>query len=212
MGRKNLYRGVNAHLMSCLQGEPEYRAFYTVFLVKLMLSLNSFLPDHYRARLDDGACPSVSSHNGRFYPGGIKTNFDEVLVAQPDFYVPVAKAEASPLAVVIGEINNSRPVTRIELLSPREKTLEGNRTDYREKRMQVLRSGVALVEIDLLHETRPMLYSLPRYPTDPGSMAYYIAVTDPRTSDKTAIYRFGINQPIPVINLPMLYGTMLPYD
>ncbi len=213
MGRKNLYQGVNAHLMSRLQCEPDHRAFYTVFLVKLMLTLNKFLPDHYRAKLDDGVCSSPGlSHNGRFYPTNTKSRFDEVLTAEPDLYVPVMEAEETPLAVLIGEINRFRTVTRIELLSPREKTLEEKRTNYREKRLQVLRSGIALVEIDLLHETRPILYSLPRYPADAGAMAYYIAVTDPRTSDKTAIYRFGVNQPIPVINIPMLYGAMLPYD
>lgn len=212
MASRNLYHGVNAHLMSAVQAEYGDRAFYTVFLVKLMLMLNRYLPDHYRAKLDDSHCPP-EHYSGNGKPAlKRQRRFDEPVVAEPDLYIPVMEAEETSLAVVICETMTSRPVTRINVLSTRDKLLEEKRAEYRERRLQFIRSGLGLVEIDFMHETRPMLYALPRYPADSGATAYYVAVTDPRTSDKTAIYRFGVDQPIPTISVPLLYGVEMPCD
>ncbi len=57
-----------------------------------------------------------------------------------------------------------------------------------------------------------MIEGLPPYPDDLSATPYYIAVTDPRTHDQTAIYRFGIDQPMPTLHIPLLSDEFIPCD
>jgi len=66
--------------------------------------------------------------------------------------------------------------------------------------------GLRLVEIDYLHERRPIDPRLPTYPSNPDSYPYYILVSDPRPtyfSGKTAFYGFGVMDALPVIDVPL---------
>jgi hypothetical protein len=90
--------------------------------------------------------------------------------------------------------------TRIELLSPSNKQGEGY-IQYREKRYAALKSVVALVELDFLHESPPVVKGLPLYPTEPESYAYNITVSDPTPSFEVgtaSTYAFGVDTPIPL--------------
>lgn len=115
-------------------------------------------------------------------------------------------------AVVIYRLEGSgtrgRAVTRIELLSPTNKEGDGA-IQYREKRITTLKSGLALVEIDLLHETPPVIRGVPRYPTEPGSTAYRITISDLVPSFASGLaqtYAFPVDSPIPALSLPMGAG------
>src|SRR5205823_1539424 len=117
------------------------------------------------------------------------------------------------------------PITRVELLSPANKPPDGSyHRTYEDKRKETLAAGLNLVEIDYLHQTPPLrpLQELVRTYSPKGvqsretdAVAYYVAVTRPHpleshpsrqglqlTTD-VDIYRFGVDQPIPTIALPL---------
>ena len=57
-----------------------------------------------------------------------------------------------------------RPITRIELLSPANKPPGSHHEQYMVKRLETLKSGLRLVELDYLHESHPVIQALPSYP------------------------------------------------
>ncbi len=73
-----------------------------------------------------------------------------------------------------------KPVTRIELLSPANKPGGSQYSRYRQKRLETLKAGINLVEIDCLHQTRPILLDLLSSSNrESGAFAYLIRVSDP---------------------------------
>lgn len=85
-----------------------------------------------------------------------------------------------------------KPVAVIEMLSPSNKISGEGRKEYIEKRYLITQSKIVLVEVDLPHESR--------------------SVTDLIRHDKTAIYRFGVNQPIPKIPIALLHDDVVVCD
>ncbi|MCC6802674.1 MAG: DUF4058 family protein [Anaerolineae bacterium] len=101
-----------------------------------------------------------------------------------------------------------RPVTRIELLSPGHKPPRRDARQYLARRIVTLRSGITLVEIDYLHETRPVSPLLPSYPDgEPNAYPYMILVSRPYPTPEegyTDFYGFGVDDPLPVITIPLV--------
>jgi hypothetical protein len=99
------------------------------------------------------------------------------------------------------------PVTRIELLSPANKPGGSDYRDYLARRVRVLESGVALVEIDYLHEQRPLLPQFPSYrDDDQGAFPYLILVSVPRPSlmeGRADLYEFGVESHLPKVSIPL---------
>jgi hypothetical protein len=121
------------------------------------------------------------------------------------------------VVIHVAEDNSlGRPVTRIELLSPTNKPPGEGYRQYREKRNATLRSGVSLIEIDYLHQTQSPIWSLPSYPDrEAGAQPYNITVNDPRPSlDKglSKTYAFGVDDPIPIIEIPLAGNDHLVFD
>ncbi|MDX1993604.1 MAG: DUF4058 family protein [bacterium] len=121
-------------------------------------------------------------------------------------------------ALAIREVNpdDKRPgriVTWIEVLSPSNKPGGQNWREYSAKRLSLMQAGIVLVELDYLHKQAPVIAHLPRYgatskeeQSDEQAQPYYIAVSDPRPSlyvGQTFVYRFGIDQPFPLVHLPL---------
>ena len=102
----------------------------------------------------------------------------------------------------------------VEVLSPGNKTGGSHHSDYEDKRQEVIENGQALVEIDYLHQSRPIIDKLPSYKPDkagqvlPGATPYYVSIIDPRPApdhpDGTvSLYKFGIEDPLPIIDLAL---------
>ncbi|MEL6273235.1 MAG: DUF4058 family protein [Chloroflexota bacterium] len=105
-------------------------------------------------------------------------------------------------------------VTRIELLSPSNKQGTGE-VQYREKRIATLKSGVKLVEIDLLHQTPSPVIGIPSYPQQDGSYPYTITISDPQPSLAEGLaetYAFHVEDPIPVVAIPLAEGQSVTVD
>ncbi len=225
---KNLYQGVNPHLLSLYQTPRwgSYKSFHSDYTSEIKKYINQLLPPGYRAWQQDTLNilrqsgnvnlpsqkrePDVSIRLRRLeQPTKKTTSF--VPVATPDFYAPfpVPALEAISLAIVIYRMDSSevgkrgQPVTIIELLSPGNKVSYGL-VDYQQKRYELLQAEIALVEIDFLHETTALLPTMPIYPSDEKSTPYYLAVSNPRLSTESEVYRFSVNQPIPTISIPLL--------
>ncbi len=169
MAKKNLYHGVNAHLMSFYQNERGYKSFHAAFVSKLTFYLNRFLPEQYRAVPEDTLQILRTLGNGRL---ALKTLSPDVAVretdsgkksihpsgaAMPDLYVPLPAVQENkePLSVVIYEQRREKPVTVIEVLSPGNKIGTEKRAEYQEKRYLITRAGVALVELICCMKRRP---------------------------------------------------------
>ncbi len=101
----------------------------------------------------------------------------------------------------------SQSHTRIELLSPSNKPTYKHYDQYIAKRDDTHRSGLRLVEIDYLHNTRPIIPDIPSYKDrqDHGH-PYMILVGDPRPTLKkgrTLVYDFGVIDTLPILDIPL---------
>lgn len=115
------------------------------------------------------------------------------------------------LSVVVYRLHTGEfpglPIVRLELLSPSNKPPHSGYTAYRFNRQRSLNSGLCLVEVDWLHETRPVWQTIPSYADhEAGSYAYNITLTNPRPTladARTEFYGFGVDDPLPVIRIPL---------
>jgi hypothetical protein len=229
--RENLYNGINAHLHSLLQARSgEWETFHAQHILHLAEAITDRLPPGYRVAPErslqirafhpETGEPIVPTRRQRKQP-------DVTLFAvqpspasgeaysMPTLTLPTRETlEVDAAAyltafsireVVTGEIG--QPVTWLELLSPTNKPYGTGYVQYREKRHLTLHSGIALVEMDYLHESPPILTQLPSYPDhEPDAHPYLILVTNPRpslASAQTQIYGIGVDAPLPTIPLPL---------
>lgn len=145
----------------------------------------------------------------------------------PDLVLPAIESleddhEIYLRALVIRELSSStpdqpgRPVTALELLSPTNKPGGGGYFQYREKRAELLDSGLVLVEIDYLHESPSPITRLASYPAqESDAFPYTIVVTDPRPDLQTgqmAVYGIRIDEPLPEIAIPLSREDRVPVD
>jgi hypothetical protein len=223
---KNLYRGVNPHLNSLFQtpGTEEfpadYRSFHTVFIGQMIFHFNERLPNGYVARAEESFRVIGTDASGKRFKhnprpdvaiksrGTVGAFAGQSVAAQPTWEAKVLDT-IDPLdsinAVTIHDVSTNQIVTCIEVLSPANKTHGSYYSVYRARRAEYIYSQIPLVEIDFLHETEAIIPRHPIYPDDANSFPYYIAVTDSRPHvDKTRVYGFSINDPIPTLPIPLL--------
>lgn len=211
-------------LMSRLQAKGEFVSFHNQYLGELTGHLNEVLPRNYKAREEDRLTLSYIGYQIQQYMR------PDILVSQRKSYIAPepTTSEATPTLVlpideemipdserivVVHSTNESRlPVLVIEMLSPSNK-LGSSRELYIEKRKELIQTKLTLVEIDLLHASPSPIHRVPIYPYDEKATPYYIAMTNPNAERlETALYQFGINQPIPKIRLPLLNGDSVLCD
>lgn len=182
--RANQYQGINAHLHSDLQAEEGgWGMFHAQHIPHLAEAIDAVLPDGY--------------------------------VVEPTFALGASAymliMEEASDALVIREVDErgqiGRPITWLELLSPTNKPPNAGGLLYCEKRAATIQTGLVLVEIDYLHETRSPIAALPSYPDgDAGAFAYSIVVTDPRptlSEGLMAVYGVAVDEPLPTIRIPL---------
>lgn len=180
---QNVFTGINPHLNSLLQtpgsGEPPllWVSFHSARVNPIADFLNQQLPANYTAYAEQSL-----QVFGMDWEGGI-------LVHRPQPAVTIFQQRASHPTVTsasahqpTGQAALGRIVTRIELLSPSNKPGGSDAVIYQTKRTEALQTGVPLIEVDYLHETRSPIPKLPAYPADSDAFPFSIAASDPRPS------------------------------
>lgn len=228
--RENVYRGVNAHLHSYFQAEGGWASLHNLLISTLVLDLATRLPAGYIADAEQSLQirethpdsgerlrrpqPDLTIYRSTERLGGASPSHPQFAVegevsvlTQPltallddeDLYYPAAVIRTQ------SDQGLGDPVARIEVLSASNKAGDGA-LQYREKRAIAIRSGIVLVEFDLLHETPPVVPNLPQYPHDAESHPYTITVTNPiptwREGDSVT-FAFPVDVSIPDFPIPL---------
>lgn len=120
----------------------------------------------------------------------------------PAVFTLVRDEIKEPLIHIVEATGDHRLITAIEVVSPDNKRAGEGRRSYLEKREEYWKSGVNLIEIDLLRTGRPTvrvsqenLASLPPW-------RYLVAVTRQRPS-REEVYHFPLDQRLPRIAVPL---------
>ncbi len=119
-------------------------------------------------------------------------------ITEPTVIIPDNKAIRLNIPVVeIRDVAKNRLITAIEILSPVNKRKPGFES-YQEKRMDLHRSGVHLLEIDLLRRgTRSFVHpSLPQ--------SDYLVMLMRASTRRTEAWAFGVNEDLPVLPVPLV--------
>lgn len=211
---KNPYPGINLHLNSTLQQRGgKWKSFHTTHLGQLFDTLDEILPESYYAIQEDSL--QIATYDAQ------EETIADILILrdaqpitaampQPDtstptltLTMPLDDEEETLSAILIYQ--DDTPVTRIELLSPANKPGGSHHYTYLDKRRDTLYGGLRLLEIDYLHERRPIIAGIPSYPNrHKAAYPFYILVNDPRSeSVQTDVYGWHILDALPVINIPL---------
>lgn len=243
---RNQYLGINAHLHSFWQGMGGWGRFHTNHLSDLLRALRPrLLPLGYDAdiepslqirRLDDeGAIAHPESDRtlydldparARLPRGSAAAGVAERVLPLADalFGEPLSEKGYGAIGIyeyVPGRLDRGAPTAWIELLSPSNKPGGRDAQDYFDKRLVVLETGLAFVELDYLHESPSTLRGLPSYrarrgePADGRAAAYRIAAIDPRPDLRRGHLRlaeFGADVPLPMVPIPLSGDDALPFD
>lgn len=234
----NLYPGINAHLNSLLQ-QPDggWQSFHGAHIEHLQEAIEALLPPNYYA--DSEQSLQISSASFELWTEKrIKPDITIYQTEQASSYTATLPAAASaptlelPLweivadeedylkSVVIyrveGDSALETPVTRIELISPANKPPHSYHRQYLASRLDTLRAGIALVEIDYIHQRRPVLPALPPYSTDdPLSYPYMVLTSNPRKPEGSGsfqLYGIGALAPLPNVTIPLLNDEVIVLD
>jgi hypothetical protein len=229
---QNEYTGINAHLNSLLQNMKRgWLRFHNTHINHIADALNDALPAGYV--VDAPASFQISSIDAT---GEINVRLAEpdIAIAEPYAPAPGETRNASratlvvPTALAYDETDtyfsavairaigatSREAIAWIELLSPSNKPAQPGWLAYREKRQLAVEGGIVVVEIDYLHQTPPVLKSIPSYPGQSG-YPYRVSVTIPRptfASGVVEIYGWQVDDPIPKIDIPLLRDDQVVLD
>lgn len=119
------------------------------------------------------------------------------VITEPTVIIASNKAIHLNIPVIeIRDVARNQLITAIEILSPVNKRKPGLEP-YQEKRMDLHRSGVHLLEIDLLRRgTRPFVH--PRLP-----QSDYLALLMRAGTRKTEAWAFNVDEDLPVLPVPL---------
>lgn len=231
---KNRYPGVNPHLNSRLQSlNGGWLSFHNSFIERMADHLQEVLPPGYIAyteaslQIQRVSRGQETGHDRprrtgpdilvtERLPHSVSPRSQEgIAVNTPTLTLPfvsnLLEEEPSETAVVIAipdaPGNVGQPVTRIEVLSPSNKPGGGHYSTYKRNRLDTLEAGLRLIEIDLLHETPPIIADVPSYPArEADSYAYSVLVSDPRPGNVQGlieVYGFRVADSLPTIRMPL---------
>jgi len=120
------------------------------------------------------------------------------VITEPTVIIPDNKAIHLNIPVIeIRDVAKNQLITAIEILSPVNKRKPGLEP-YQEKRMDLHRSGVHLLEIDLLRRgTRPFVH--PRLP-----QSDYLVMLMRAGTGRTEAWAFNVDEDLPVLPVPLV--------
>src|SRR5579859_2544669 len=205
----NEYEGINPHLNSRLQQEHgQWDEFHQLHLTYLHSTLNqalkgsgykaTFAPSLQVRDLDERTGfwgqprypePDVSIRDVNApHPEHIGVSSEEQtqksVVEMEASQALNVDPEKYARAIAIREVESiddphGKPVAWIELLSPSNKPGGSHYLEYQHKRQDTIEDGQTLVELDYLHQMRPVIEKMARYKVDrngevpPGTHPYY---------------------------------------
>jgi hypothetical protein len=155
---------------------------------------NVFIPDLTVGIQDESLQMAESSVAALAEPIAVEVPVQEMI---PEDYLEIVDAA------------NQRVITVIEMLSPSNKYPGVDRKRYESKRNRIFRSGINLVEIDLLRDGEPMPFTV-RTQTNGHLSHYRILVKRGDYGRGAWLYPFSIRHPIPVFLLPLQPGDAEP--
>ncbi len=119
-------------------------------------------------------------------------------ISPPDVNIPSNFTVPVRIPVIeIRDVARNQLITAIEILSPVNKKKPGLDT-YREKRVDLHRAGVHLMEIDLLRRgTRPFLHTM-------MPQKHYIVTLIRADSRNTEVWAFDVQDSLPVLPVPLI--------
>ncbi|MCB0062131.1 MAG: DUF4058 family protein [Caldilineaceae bacterium] len=206
---KNQYYGINAHLHSDWQRFGGWHGFHGNHISDLLRAMRAqLLPMGYTADL-------ANSLQIRRLDDAVPETLQEPPLSEREF-----------TAIAVYQVahrgrDQGTPVAWIELLSPSNKGGSQDAAIYREKRSQLIHSGLVFVELDYLHESGSTLGCLGSYrirqrqAADANAHPYRIAVIDPRPTfdeGKAYIAEFDVDEPIPTLTIPLNGEDRLLFD
>jgi hypothetical protein len=240
---KNQYPGINAHLNSWLQAKAGWNSFHTNHIADLTRLMRAqLLPIGYDADTeqslqirrfgDEERTPQsdITIYNtqtdprrSQLSPPAQIGNAGELVISMPELVRHDETELAYYWSVAIYETpEQGEPVAWVELLSPSNKPGGRDHESYRQKRLNVLQSGIVFVEIDYLHLQPPTFESLDSYvprrrsqSPDGGAYPYRISVIDPRPvffEGQGHFWQFRIDQPIPTVKIPLSGSDSFDFD
>lgn len=209
---QNPYQGINAHFQSFLQSpQGGWTTFNSEHIVDLKRLVSRSLPAGYYALSEKSL--QIETWEGNFptrpdvsifqnHPRGLSFSAQQTLT--PTTEMPLMQPNEQELsAVTIYHEAGERFVTRLELLSPKNKTVHIE--NYRYMRFRTYSSGVNIVDVDYLHETPTIFPELtPSYPhKSQGAYPYSIAITSLYLG-KVSQYGFHLEDKMPILAIPLL--------
>jgi hypothetical protein len=235
----NRYPGINAHLNSYMQQRNgTWSSFHAKFMNTLQETLDVALPPNYYAvteyglqisEIGDeklrnrGTLPDVSVLQS--YVRAIPAlKFD--LGITPTATIPLPetiKLEDEEDRLIRVGVYKSEPddirgklVTIIEVLSPANKPATDYYPVYIEKRNNLLSSGVNIVEVDLLHESLPVIDNIPSYKDkEKNAYPYYIGISMPQPEFQLGQFilcGIAVDTPLPKIAIPLATNDIATLD
>lgn len=222
---KNEYRGVNAHLHSFFQNVEGWEGFHGKHIADIAEALSAIMPAGYLVSTEKSlqireiypdtgkfilTRPDVIIHDTQPSSSPTHSRLEGATLTQPLIEALFEVDEDYYTSIVILADDDSplgRPITRIELLSPSNKIGKGF-AQYHQKRLATLKAGIALIEIDYLHETPPTLNHIPSYADKhQGAFPYHISISQPIPSFErgtSATYGFFVDESIPPISISLM--------
>lgn len=237
--RKNPYEGVNAHVQSYAQNNKfgAWKMWHGAYIDDIARALDAQLPPGYEVGM------ITSLQIGEYHPDSgerIRRPEPDVTVydVDPTLRSGVSKTSGQAPTLELPAIRTLRmddevyltgimiyriveedervPVTRIEVLSPTNKPPGDGYIQYAEKRDATLAQQMPLIEVDFLHESRPVPRHVPSYPDgQPESYPCSIYVTDTRAGldiGTTKVYGFNVDEAVPLIDIPLAGEEKLTFD
>jgi hypothetical protein len=239
--RKNQYRGINAHLHSLLQTSGGWEGFHTNHIADLTRLLQvQLIPMGYEADIEQSLQIRRIGESTK-YPKSDVTIYDPdpVRQRQPAMALQASTGElVLPIPALLnitedeleyykaiaiyktssGRQERGEPVVWIELLSPSNKPPHRDFEHYREKRTDVLQTGMVFVEIDYLHQSPSTFEALPNYytqPPEPDAHPYRITVIEPRPDfyeGQGRSRQFKVDDLIPRMRIPLSDDDVLEFN
>lgn len=199
-----------------IEAQVDWLDFHNSLIGRLRDTLGHKLPRNYIARTDERAelidVELIDAEEKQSWRPDLTLRREERSASEHDSSDRSAVATIEPVAipvraqdfeeyrhswVEIRKVPTRELVTVIEVLSPTNKRSAG-RTEYLQKRRDLINAGVNLVEIDLLLSGRRLPMKKPLPPAD-----YYLFVLRAHKLPMTDVYAWPMAHPLPPVPIPL---------